>query len=275
MEGQGAEGAGAEAAPVGNQTEPDLLNGGDTPRFFVAGMVIPAVGQVVGPVHLLLGQWLLGRILDHIFPRAIGFGQTPGGEGVRIAVLNLKALGVPPGVFLQLPVVRQDYGGQAVIYGFRPVNGAVHIGDIRNMEAAVEAVGHLPDAPLSHTVEQQVGLGIQQKGASHLIGPVIIVGKPAQTGLHTAYDDGYIPVGLADQIAVHDGCPIRAFAHDTAGGKGIALSPVVGYRIVIHHGIHIAAGHKEAQPGLAQGGNGFGVFPVGLGQDAHLISRRL
>ena len=65
MEGQGAEGAGTEAAPVGYQTELDLFDGGDAPRLFVAGVVGAHVGKVVYRVHFRRGQGLLGRILHH------------------------------------------------------------------------------------------------------------------------------------------------------------------------------------------------------------------
>ena len=73
VEGQGAEGAGTEAAPVGNQAEFDLFNGGNTALFGIAGMPGPLVGQLVYRIHFLGGQGLLRGILHHIF-LAIGLG---------------------------------------------------------------------------------------------------------------------------------------------------------------------------------------------------------
>ena len=44
---------------------------------------------------------------------------------------------------------------------------------------------------------------------------------------------------------------------------------------MVHHGVHIAAHHQKAQSRLAQRTDGIGILPVRLGNDAHLIPRRL
>ena len=93
MEGQGAEGAGPEAAPVAHQTEFDLLDGGHTAQFRVAGMPVALVGQVVHRVHLLCGQGLLGRVLHYEF-LPVRLNEPLGGEGVAVAVLDLEGLGI-------------------------------------------------------------------------------------------------------------------------------------------------------------------------------------
>ena len=274
VEGEGAEGAGSEAAPVGHQAELHFLDGGDAPGFPVAGMVIPAVGEVINPIHFRLGQGLLGWILHHKFP-PIGLSQPSGCKGVRIAVLDTKAFGILPGAFPERFEVRQDQGGQAVVQGPGPVNSAVDVGHVLNGKAAVQAIRHFPDAPLSHAVEEQVRLGVQQDGTAHLVRPVIVMGQPPETGLHAANENRYIPEALADQVAVYNGSPVRPLSHHSAGGKSIGFPAVMGYGIVVYHGVHIAPGDQKAQPGPPQGADGLRVLPVRLGEDPHLVSCRL
>ena len=57
-----------------------------------------------------------------------------------------------------------------------------------------------------------------------LVGPVVVVGQTAQAGLDAADENGYILVGLADEIAVDHGGVVRALAHDAAGGEGSRFS---------------------------------------------------
>ena len=93
MEGQGAEGAGTEAAPVGNQAEFHLVDGRNAAVLGVAGVPGTHIGQLVNSIHLRCGQRLLRRVLHHKFP-AVGLRQPLGGEGVTVAVLDLEGLGV-------------------------------------------------------------------------------------------------------------------------------------------------------------------------------------
>ena len=98
MKSQSAKGTGPEAAPIGYQTEFHFPDCGNAAGFAVAGVRIPAVGQVIDGVHFRLAQGLLRRILHHELPGTVGLGQPLGGVGVRVPVLRLKALGIPPGL---------------------------------------------------------------------------------------------------------------------------------------------------------------------------------
>ena len=84
--------------------------------------------------------------------------------------------------------------------------------------------------------------------------PVVVVGQAAQAGLNAANENGYILVGLPDEIAVDDGGVVRALAHDAAGSEGVRLPAVPGDGIVVDHGVHVAGAHQEGQARLAQGG---------------------
>ena len=101
MEGQSAERAGAEAAPVAHKAEFYLFNGRHAPGLFVAGVVGAAVGQGIYIVHLLGGQGLLGRVLHHKFP-AVRLGQALGGKGIAVAILDLEALSIATPIVFQL-----------------------------------------------------------------------------------------------------------------------------------------------------------------------------
>ena len=98
------------------------------------------------------------------------------------------------------------------------------------------------------------------------------MGKTAQAGLNAANEDGHILIGLADQITVDDGGIVRAFTHHTAGGEGIGLALVLGDGVVVHHGVHIAAGHQKTQTRFAQNVNGFRISPIRLGDDTHRVT---
>ena len=114
VEGQGAERAGTKAAPVADQAEFYLLNGGNAAQFFVAGVIGPAIGQGVHRVHFRHGQGLLGRVLNHKF-LSIGLGQPLGGKGITVAVLGFEGLGIEPLVFLDFLKGRQQDGGQTLV----------------------------------------------------------------------------------------------------------------------------------------------------------------
>ena len=96
--------------------------------------------------------------------------------------------------------------------------------------------------------------------------------QPAQTRLDAADEDGNVLVGLADEVAVDRGGVVRALAHDAAGGEGVGFPVVLGDGIVVDHGVHIAAGDQKAQPGTAENVDGFGIFPIRLRDDAHIVA---
>ena len=274
VEGDGAEGAAPEAAPVGGEAELDLLNRRNAPGLLVAGVVGVLVGQVVGLVHLRFRQGLLGRVLDHELP-AVGLDQGLGGEGVRVDVLGVEGPGIGGLVGLHRLPVREGDAVYHLVRGPGAVHGAVQEGQIVDGEAGVQGVGHLHNGPLPHAVEQQVRLGVQEDGALHLVAPVVVVGQPPETGLHAADEDGHVLVGLADQVAVDHRGVVGPLARDPAGGVGVHFPVVLEDGVVVHHGVHVPAHDQKAQPGPTQDVDGRRVFPVGLGDDAHAIPRVL
>ena len=160
MEGQGAEGAGAEAAPVGHQAEPDLFDGGDAPCLFIAGVIGTHVGKVIHRVHFRCGQGLLGRILHHE-EIVVRLRQPLGGEGVAVGVLDLEALGVFAPVGLDLGEGGQGDGGETVVRLLGFEHRAVDVGDVLHVQPGIQGVGHLHNGLFPHAVHEQVGLTVQ------------------------------------------------------------------------------------------------------------------
>ena len=94
MEGQRTEIAAAEAAPVADQGKFDFTDGGDAAFFLIGRMVGTHIGQRVNIIHLFYGKRLLGRVLYHILTARIAFQEGFSVEGIRIGILNHKAVGI-------------------------------------------------------------------------------------------------------------------------------------------------------------------------------------
>ena len=234
-------------------------------------MVGPAIGQGVHRIHFRHSQGLLGRVLNHKF-LAVGLGQPLGGKGVTVAILGFEGLGIEPLVLLDFFKGRQQDGGQTLVQLLGFVYRSVDVGDVLHIHSGVQGIRDFHDAFFTHAVHQKVRLSVQQNRALHTVGPVIVVAQTAQTGFNSADENGYVFIGLPDQVTVHDGGIIRALSHDAAGGKGIGFPPMAGDGIVVHHGVHVAAADQKAQPGPAKGRYGLGILPIGLRDDAHAVA---
>ena len=53
------------------------------------------------------------------------------------------------------------------------------------------------------------------------------------------------------------------------------MAAVLGHRIVVDHGVHVAGADEKAQARLAEHGDAGGVGPVGLADDAYLVAVRV
>ena len=271
MEGQGAEGTGAEATPVADKAEFYLFDCGNASGLCITGMPGAHIGKIVDGVHFCGGQRFLRRILDNILI-AVGLCQPLGSEWIAVCVLNPEGFGIAALVCFQFLISGQNNRRQAIIQFRRLEYGAVNIGDIFHVHAGIQRVRDFHDALFSHAVHQKIRLGVQQNGALHALGPVVIVAQPPQAGLDPADEDGNIPVGLADQVAVDNGGIVGPLAHDPAGSEGVRFASVLGDGVMVHHGIHIAAGNQKSKTGAAVNSNGLGIFPVRLRNDADAVA---
>ena len=160
VEGQSAEGAGAEATAIAHQAELHFFNGRHTALFGVTGMPGAHIRKFVNRIHFFPGQRLLRRILHHEF-LAIGLGQPFGGEGIAVSVLDFEGFGILLFVILQLIKGGQHNGGQTFVQFRGLVHRAVDVGDILGFHTGVQGICQLHDALFAHTVHQDVSLAIQ------------------------------------------------------------------------------------------------------------------
>ena len=161
MERQRTEAARAEAAPAGGQAEFDLRDGRNAAKLFVRWVERAAVRKIVDMIHFLLRKRLLRRVLDDKFMVAIRLDEPLGAEGVGVAVLDGKALGVDARIFLHIREGRERDGRDGCIRLTGLIDRAVDIRDVLRVHAVVERVRDLDDGALSHAVDQKIGLRIE------------------------------------------------------------------------------------------------------------------
>ncbi|OQC11580.1 MAG: hypothetical protein BWX79_01251 [Alphaproteobacteria bacterium ADurb.Bin100] len=153
--------------------------------------------------------------------------------------------------------------------------GAAHIGDLLHRLLGRQPVGDLDQRALGVAVEQQVALGVHHDGATHLVAPVVVVCDAAQAAFDATQDQRHVVIGLAAALAVDDGCAIRSLAAHVAGRVGVVAADLAVRGVAVDHRIHVPGGHAPEQVGFAQGLEGFGAVPVGLGDDADAKALRL
>ena len=274
VEGQGAEVAPAEAAPVVGDREAHLLDGGHP--LGIHGVHLPGEGQVIEPVQLLPGQ-RAGRRIGREIPPLAGLHHAAAPDGIVLVVLQLGGRGVLP-LILPHPLVGGD-SHRAVDTPVRlgcDVRRAPDIGDLPHGDFVGKPPGDLPGGRLPHAVHQQVRRGVKEDGAAHLVVPVIVVGKASQGRLQPADDDGHITAeGLPGPVGIHDGGPVGAAAHPAPGGVQIPLPPPPGHGVVGHHAVQVPPADEHPEPGSAHGGECLGAVPVRLCQHRHPVALRL
>ncbi len=143
------------------------------------------------------------------------------------------------------------------------------VSDLVDGFAVRKAMGDLADLPLAVAVHQHVGLGIEQDGAPHLLGPVIKMGDAAQGSFDAADDDRHILERFACALRIDNDGAIRTLAAFAAGGIGVvATHPPIG-GVAVNHRIHVSGGNAEEQVRTAKLGESRGAVPIGLGDHAH------
>ena len=265
VEGQGTEAAAAKAAPVADETELHLADGRDASQSLVGRMGRPHIRKGVHIIHFQGGKGLCRGILDHKKVIRIRLTKTLSGKRIRVLVLGEKALRIGTLVFPHLVVGRQPNRIINILPPVCLINGPVNKGKILNVDSRGQGVGNLYDGPFSHTIGNEICLGIHQDGMLHFSGPVIVVSQTAQAGLDPADDNRGLLIDRPDQVAVDHRGVIGPLSHDAAGRIGILFPSSFGHGIVVHHGIHISGRHKKPQPGLTQDCDALLFFPVRLG----------
>ena len=153
--------------------------------------------------------------------------------------------------------------------------GAEQVGHAAQVAQGTDlfSIGQSPrdgeDRALSHAEGEQVGLGMNQVTGAHLVGPIIVMGHPAQRGLDAAGHHGHTLEGLPAALGIDRRSAVRAQADAAPGRVGVGVAPFPVGRVVVDHGVHIAGADGVEEPRRAQGAPGVGALPIGLGQHRH------
>ncbi len=275
MEGEGAKRALAKTAAVGANGKFDFGKGRYAARRVVVGMPIAGVGKLGHIVHLVGGERRRWRVLHHIDAVGIGLYQAMTGDGVHILLLHVKAARVVELVGGKVVPAGQQVVVVDLVERTRAVDGAVDIGDLVDGQSRVERVGDLDNRVLAHAVDEDVGARVEQYRALELVLPVVVVGQTAQARLDAADDDGSVLERLADEVAIDRDGSVGTVPLFAAGGVGVGVAAVLGHRIVVDHGVHVAGTDEKAQARLAEHRDAGGIGPVGLADDTHLVAVRV
>ena len=197
------------------------------------------------------------------------------GDGVHILLLHVKAACVVELVGGKVVPAGQQVVVVDLVERVGAVDGAVDVGDLVDEQARVERVGDLDDRVLTHAVDEDVGARVEQYRALELVLPVVVVGQAAQACLDAADDDGGVLERLADEVAVDRDGAIGSVSLFTARGVGIGVATMLGHRVVVDHGVHVAGADEKAQARFAEHRDAGGVGPVGLADDAHFVAVRV
>ena len=238
-------------------------------------MPIACVGELGHLVHLVGGERRRRRVLHHIDAVGVGLYQAVSSDGVHVLLLHVKAARVVELVGGKVVPAGQQVVVVDLVERAGAVDGAVDIGDLVHGQSRVERVGDLDDRVLAHAVDEDVGARVEQHRALEFVLPVVVVGQATQACLDATDNDGGVLERLADEVAVDRDGTVGAVTLLAAGGIGVGVAAVLGHRIVVDHGVHVAGADQKAQARLAEHRDAGGVGPVGLADDAHLVAVRV
>ncbi len=133
-----------------------------------------------------------------------------------------------------------DHGGAAnVLHG---VDGLA-IGD---------AVRHLDKRPLGVAINEDVGLGIEQDGATYGLGPVVVVGDAAQRRLYATYDHRHLFESFFTALGIDQSGAVGPLAAYVSRCVGVVVAQFLVGGVAVDHGVHVARRHPVEEVGFAQ-----------------------
>ena len=209
-------------------------------RASVAGVGFEMEGaRGVGVHHLVVLDHLVGGQADDLpCPVGLARGDALGGgddaDGLSLGSGDRSSpRGRPEGLHRVGIAVRFDGAGAVngdrvdldkalrTPAGLDHEGGTAQVADGFDGLTRSQPVGQGNDRPLTRSEHQQIGLGVGQYRTAHFLGPVIVMGDAAQTGLDAADDDIGVRVGLAGTLGVHDDGAIRTFVGGRIGRVGV------------------------------------------------------
>ncbi|EXJ16757.1 hypothetical protein D779_3434 [Imhoffiella purpurea] len=145
---------------------------------------------------------------------------------------------------------------------------AAQIADLGDGLATRQAVRQLDHGALGIAEQQDVGLGVEQDRAAHLLGPVVEMRDAPQAGLDASQDDACVPVRLARPLRIDGHRAVRPATGLRIRGIGVVRTQTPIGGIAVDHGVHVAGGHAEEEIGPAEPPEILGRGPVRLRENA-------
>ena len=96
-----------------------------------------------------------------------------------------------------------------------------------------------------------------------------------QACLNSSDNDRSLLISMPNQVAIDYYCVIRSFIRNTSRCISVTFPVLLGYIIMVHHGIHIAGRNEEAESWLSQYCNTGIILPIRLCNDAYRVPMRL
>ena len=153
--------------------------------------------------------------------------------------------------------------------------GAAQVANRLDRLAGGDAVRQLDQRPFGIAEDQDVGLGIGQHRAPHLVRPVVVMRDAAQAGLDTPDHDIGIRIRFAGTLCIHHHRAVRAFVRLAVRRVRVVGADLALGGVAVDHRIHVAGGHAEIQVGPAERAERIDRQPVWLADDADPIALRL
>jgi hypothetical protein len=229
----------------------------------------PAVGKFVNRIQLLRREGPGGRVLHHP-ALSRGLHQRASRKGILLFIS--KAEGLTKGIFALLHLFKSRKKHALFRKSFtlfKNVAGTGNVPEGVHRHPLLQKPGDLHYLQLPHAVDEEIRSAIHQKGTPHLSGPVVVVGKTAQTCLNPSDNEGNIFPELPHPIAVYQGSPIRPESPLASGGVAVGTPGLSRCSAVIQQGIQISRSHQHPKPGFPQGGKILQGVPIRLGEYGH------
>ena len=272
QEGDGAEGAGAEAAARMRDGELHLFNGRNAAQRVVIGVPRALIRQGIRLIQFLAGERHIRHGLNDVLI-AVALADGMAADRILLVILNEERLAV----FFLAPdavLVRRNFDAGA--HGRRREEAhAAHLGTFPDGRAAAHPIRRDEDGAFAHAEHQQIRAGIHQNARPNGVIPVIVMREAAERSLHAADGDGNIAVGLANQAAIDIDRAIRPLGRLAAGGIHIGGTAALGGGIMVHHAVNHAGGDEKTIVGTAEALEIIRIFPIRLGEHRDVIARGL
>ena len=113
--------------------------------------------------------------------------------------------------------------------------------------SGVESTGDFDDPFFSHTVDQQVGLAVEQDRPTHFVAPIVVVSEAPEGRFDPACNHWNLPIGLPCALAVGQRRAIRSQADLATWRIRIIVTylPVGG--VVVDHRVHVSGADREEE----------------------------